>query len=812
MKIKINGSRIYSLVALVALLAGCNFPVDVKVKLFPTATPIATSTPVPTPTITPSPTPSPTPTLPPVAQVKQAEQALFLGDYEEARREFQSAAASAVEPDLKAASLLGMGRALYFQQNYPAAIQTIKDMLAAYPKDRQASTAYFYLARAYDAVGSSLDAAQAYASYLELRPGILDDYMYELEGDAYLAAGIPPSAVNAYQAAIEATTNNNSKIWLQLKLGETYSISGDFSGAIEQYWNAYNGSDNDYIKAHANLLLGQAYLAVGQPDEAYARFQDSVNNFPSYYDTYSGLVELVNAGLEVNEIQRGLVDYYAGKYGLAIDAYNRFIDQVSNVDAAPYYYRALAYEAMNEPGNALADLDTIIQNYPGNSYLAKAVDEKSTILWVTFDKYDEAVQTLLQFAADYPDAPQSPDFLFQAARIQERNNQLSDAAGTWEKLMNAYPGYTDSYRGLFLAGISDYRAGTFSKALVIFQRSLVLATTPEEQAAADLWIGKTQKSLGNLQGMKDAWMQGAQADPTGYYSQRSSELLADGKPFSLKNPLDYGYDLNKERPDAENWLRTTFQLPPETNLSGLGELPSDVHFQRGQEFWALGLYTEARDEYEVVRKAVVSDPVATYRLMNYLYDLGVYRSAILCSRQILDLAGLDDLGTLNAPVYFNHIRFGIYYKDNVFQISKTEEINPLLFLSVMRQESLFEGFATSGSGARGLMQIMPATGQEIASNMQWPAGYNVDDLYRPVISIPMGARYLARQRDYFDGDIYSALAAYNGGPGNTIAWSQSAGDDPDLLLEVIRSDETRTYIMRIYEYFNLYRLIYERGL
>jgi soluble lytic murein transglycosylase len=85
----------------------------------------------------------------------------------------------------------------------------------------------------------------------------------------------------------------------------------------------------------------------------------------------------------------------------------------------------------------------------------------------------------------------------------------------------------------------------------------------------------------------------------------------------------------------------------------------------------------------------------------------------------------------------------------------------------MRQESLFEGFAVSSAGARGLMQIMPATGQEIATQMNWPEGYSDEDLYRPEVSIPMGratwpASAITLTR------IYATLAAYNGGPGNTI--------------------------------------------
>jgi soluble lytic murein transglycosylase len=79
-----------------------------------------------------------------------------------------------------------------------------------------------------------------------------------------------------------------------------------------------------------------------------------------------------------------------------------------------------------------------------------------------------------------------------------------------------------------------------------------------------------------------------------------------------------------------------------------------------------------------------------------------------------------------------------------------------------------------------------------------------------MVSIPLGVNYLAKWRDYFAGDYYAALAAYNGGPGNAIEWKELSKDDPDVFLEVIRYDETRTYIRSIYEIYSIYRRIYDR--
>ena len=203
-----------------------------------------------------------------------------------------------------------------------------------------------------------------------------------------------------------------------------------------------------------------------------------------------------------------------------------------------------------------------------------------------------------------------------------------------------------------------------------------------------------------------------------------------------------------------------------------------------------------------------SDLVETYRLMNYFYSIGLYRSAIYASRQVLTLAHLDDAATMTAPAYFNHIRYGAYYRSQILQSAQAENLDPFLLFSLIRLESMFEGFAVSGAGAQGLMQIMPATAQEVASNLGWPPGFTGTDVYRPVVSIRLGSHYLAQQVKAFSGNLYAALAAYNGGPLNASIWNGLAGNDPDLFLETVRIQETRSYIMYIYEIYSIYTQIY----
>ncbi len=251
-------------------------------------------------------------------------------------------------------------------------------------------------------------------------------------------------------------------------------------------------------------------------------------------------------------------------------------------------------------------------------------------------------------------------------------------------------------------------------------------------------------------------------------------------------------------------MRLTFNLPADTDLSGLGALASDGRIIRGTELWELGLYEDARLEFENLRAELESnrDAVGSYRLINYLLKLGLYRSAIFAARQVLTIAGLDEhTESMMAPPYFSHVRYGLYYSDLVIPDAQTNGLDPLFIFSVIRQESLFEGFINSSAGARGLMQIIPSTGGQIVSQLGWPVNYDEKDLYRPDVSVAFGTHYLANNRDLLDGDLYAALAAYNGGPGNAVEWKRLSGEDPDLFLETVRFEETRNYIRNIYEIY-----------
>jgi soluble lytic murein transglycosylase len=423
--------------------------------------------------------------------------------------------------------------------------------------------------------------------------------------------------------------------------------------------------------------------------------------------------------------------------------------------------------------------------------------------------YAEAAQTLLDFVALDPTSASATDYLMGAARIYERDDRFEEAIKTWTRVAEEYPGDSQSATAIFFAGVTDYRLGDFQGALAAFDKSLSLSQSPQNQARAHLWLGKTQLKLGNSSLAVAAWQKGQALDPDGYYSDRARDLLMERAPFESSRQTNLTFDLKSERKDADAWMRLTFNLPTGADLNGLDALAEDARLSRGMEYWELGLYDEARLEFESLREAVSVSAVDSYRLGNYLLELGLYRSAVFAFRQTLTLAGLDDHAkSMMAPSYFSRVRYGLYYSDLIAQYAQAEGFDPLFLFSVVRQESMFEGFIHSSAGARGLMQIIPSTGATIAGQLGWPPNYSDEDLYRPDVSVRLGTHYLATNRELFDMDLYAALAAYNSGPGNAVIWKEIAGDDPDLFLEVVRFEETRNYIRNIYEIYSIYKRLY----
>jgi soluble lytic murein transglycosylase len=140
-----------------------------------------------------------------------------------------------------------------------------------------------------------------------------------------------------------------------------------------------------------------------------------------------------------------------------------------------------------------------------------------------------------------------------------------------------------------------------------------------------------------------------------------------------------------------------------------------------------------------------------------------------------------------------------------------QDLDPAIIFGLIRQESMLDKNAMSAVGARGLMQIMPATGQQIARNLNEPWQAE-NSLFNPDVNIKYGAFYYKQLLSRFDGHFALAMAAYNAGPNRVDKWLPIDKSLPaDVWIETIPYKETRKYVTSVLSYAIIYQQRIQRN-
>jgi soluble lytic murein transglycosylase len=157
------------------------------------------------------------------------------------------------------------------------------------------------------------------------------------------------------------------------------------------------------------------------------------------------------------------------------------------------------------------------------------------------------------------------------------------------------------------------------------------------------------------------------------------------------------------------------------------------------------------------------------------------------------------------------ITLPLRHEDVIRQQSKEKDLDPSLVAAVIYQESKFRD-QTSHAGARGLMQITPATAEFIAKR-SGGTRFSQEDLAEPQINISYGSYYLRYLLDRYDGNTELALAAYNAGETNVDRWVREAGGRDEFdRTEDIPFPETRHYVENVFDLRRDYRSKYSSEL
>ncbi len=278
-----------------------------------------------------------------------------------------------------------------------------------------------------------------------------------------------------------------------------------------------------------------------------------------------------------------------------------------------------------------------------------------------------------------------------------------------------------------------------------------------------------------------------------YWRGRSLELLdrvdEAGQVYrSIAGARDYYGFLAADRINTPYAIDTTPLVVSATELDAL--LAGSPGLRRARELYILGREPEADTEW---RQAT-----------DGLNHLALKQAALLAHRWGWHVQAIT---TIARAEYWDDLdlRFPLAYRDDVINNARASALNPAWVYAVIRQESSFRPTARSPVGALGLMQLMPATAQEIARQSQDVTGSTRDLLLQPATNLRLGVRYLQEILERLQNNPVLATAAYNAGPNKVARWLPTHAALPaDIWAETIPYQETRRYVQRVLEYATIY--------
>ncbi|HJR66204.1 MAG TPA: transglycosylase SLT domain-containing protein [Gemmatimonadaceae bacterium] len=346
-----------------------------------------------------------------------------------------------------------------------------------------------------------------------------------------------------------------------------------------------------------------------------------------------------------------------------------------------------------------------------------------------------------------------------------------DARGFFRRAATKYPsaalGPSARFRAAILAFVKeDYRTAALELDTLALHRP-----RSSETLSGLYWSGRAWDSAGDSATAHARWAEVITREPGSYYAMLAARRLR-----------------------REPWAPSAGTDTIAVDSAMLAAL------QRAELLRQLGMDSEAQLEHDWVASQAERSVEAT------LAAAHAFRQRDLAPRAIrLGNKALSSGAARDERLY--EVLYPLAFKGALTREAERHRLDPALVAALIRQESNFEPRATSRAGARGLMQIMPAVGRQLASAEDYHM-WDVELLYQPDVSLELGTTHLAGLLSGY-AHVSHALAAYNAGSSRAKRWLEKPGTaDPEVFVERIPFRETRDYVRIILRNRELYRSMY----
>jgi soluble lytic murein transglycosylase len=604
------------------------------------------------------------------------------------------------------------------------------------------------------------------------------DHASALRAEVLTEDGEPGRAVAVLLEAIAAHPESSLRAGMFRSLGNARLGFGDESGARAAWAAALRTRDRSMAP---ELILGLA--------ESHERDDDSEAAYERYLELWLSFPDSAQGALAGERLD-ALEAVHGDRKRSAADWQKR----------ADRLFRAHHNEA------ALASYDRALALGLSTSQAARAAKQRAHTLF-RMRRYDTAVEA-------FGSLPRSAEQRLWHARSLARSDQVPASIEALESLAREGHGAI-GIRASFLAGLLLDGRDRHDEARAHFER---VASSRRHSGLSHgaLWRlawreyqdGECEAALPRLAQLSKIEKDSIVALRSRYWHARCLEAL--GRPAAADEftriatyyPFTYyGWRASfRARPDDKDARAADRELRP-----GKRRLPTRA-LARARILISAGYSELALRELRVLKRAARS-LAERLELAQLLSDAGDFHAAqrIVVDGHVGDLARGPAARHEEMWWYAWPVAFGEAVNAAVAQPGAAERE---LVYAVMREESGYRPEVLSVSGAYGLMQIMPTTGERLARDLGRKR-FTRDDLLVPRVNVALGAFYLGELGGRFPTRLSAAVASYNAGPEAVASWLVEQPDRlDDEWVEAIPYDQTRGYVKKVLRSLHAYRVLY----
>jgi soluble lytic murein transglycosylase len=652
------------------------------------------------------------------------------------------------------------------------------------------------------------EAAQAFSRAAESHP-LLADYALFFQGESLQKMGGGEKSLTVFSRLIDLYPRSLLVSQARFRAAEIHFQSGDFGKTAEVCEQILIGSPRKDTHAQAWFLLGQAREGLNQYSEAIRAYQETWLKYPLHgaakkararWDSLAQEKKVMVKRIPPEALfSRALQFYQANQYESALKEMNRiegFPAQSYPSSYAGelwvddlYYHRGMSHFRLKQYSKAVETLDLVVRSSRNEGMAEKSLFSLFQTL-ARSGRREEALRVHDLFQAAYSRSSFLPQALFLKATLYEDRGELEKAVSLYLGVADQFPQSSFRFPALWNAGWIRYQKKDWAAALEAWERLKKTEPPFRWMEKALYWGGKALEKIGRMEEKEGLYRELQREYPASYYSQLVSSRglgpRASRGPFPVfqDRPLPYGGEMRTNSPGAKS-----------------------IHLEKGRLLARLALAPWAVEELEAAEEeggGLEEMWIELSRL--YRESEEYYRSNLLVRRKfaLKPLSGRSS----ERERTLNLLAYPLGNPSLIHRYAQMHNLDPALLSALILEESRFQVEALSPAGARGLMQVMPQTGRQIAGELK-VRSFSEDQLYDPAVNIRLGSWYFARMLEEFEGKVHLALAAYNAGPRAVRKWLAGFGSSAeDEFVENIPYTETRNYVIRVIGSAQVYRMLY----